>query len=150
MGAIRRGCPAIEEATPMEQGKRGAILTVCAVLFALLALSNLMKPVMADAQTGFVFFGARTSGLANNILGPLFANVLLLYVIGIWWMKKFALPIGIAYAVYVIENLFLYTAIHRHDPHPPSLLFTVIFIVGAIGISTGTAMILWRRRADLT
>jgi hypothetical protein len=34
------------------------------VLYALLAVSNLLKPVLADAHTGFVFFGHRLSGVA--------------------------------------------------------------------------------------
>jgi hypothetical protein len=138
------------EANAMEQRNRGVILTLCAIGFVLVAISNLLKPVMADAQTGFVFFGTRTTGLANDFLGPLFANILLLYAIGIWWMRKFALPMGIGYAIYVIENLFLFSIFHRHDLNGPPIIFNVIFVVGAIGISVGTAMILWRRRAELS
>ena len=37
--------------------KRGWFLTIAAVLFALLALSNFLKPILADSHTGFVFFG---------------------------------------------------------------------------------------------
>jgi len=43
--------------------KRGWFLTIAAVLFALLALSNFLKPILADSHTGFVFFGRRLSGV---------------------------------------------------------------------------------------
>jgi hypothetical protein len=49
--------------------KRDWFLTIAAVLFALLALSNFLKPILADSHTGFVFFGRRLSGVPNDILG---------------------------------------------------------------------------------
>jgi hypothetical protein len=52
--------------------KRGWFLTIAAALFALLALSNFLKPILADSHTGFVFFGRRLSGVPNGILGPVF------------------------------------------------------------------------------
>ena len=57
--------------------KRGWFLTVAAVLFLLLAISNFLKPVMVDANTGFVFFGRRLSGVPNDVLGPAFGILLL-------------------------------------------------------------------------
>ena len=39
--------------------KRGWFLTISAILFGLLAISNFLKPVLASANTGFVFLGHR-------------------------------------------------------------------------------------------
>ena len=71
---------------------RGAVLTVFAVLFVVLAISNFSKPFHLDSRAGFVFFGVKTSGIANDILGPAFGVWLLVYAIGIWRMRRWALP----------------------------------------------------------
>lgn len=53
------------------QSSGGAVLTAFAVLFVLLAISNFSKPLNLSPNAGFVFFGVKTSGKANAILGPL-------------------------------------------------------------------------------
>ncbi len=78
---------------------------VFAVLFVVLAISNFLKPFHLDSRAGFVFFGVKTSGITNDILGPVFGVWLLVYAIGIWRMRRWALPLGYAYAAYVITNL---------------------------------------------
>jgi hypothetical protein len=74
------------------------VLTTCAVLFAILALSNFLKPFHLDWNAGFVFFGVKTQGIANTILGPIFGLVLTVYAIGIWRMRRWVLPIAYTYA----------------------------------------------------
>jgi hypothetical protein len=134
----------------MEQAKRGATLTVFAILFAIVAISNLLKPFhLEGSTTGFVFFGTRTAGIWNDILGPAFGIFLLVYAIGIWQMKRYALPLGCLYAAYVILNIVLYSAKNRGEAHPPSPGFMIAYIVLAVGISSASALILIRRRADL-
>src|SRR5262245_58240859 len=91
-----------------EKPSRGPVLTTCAVLFALLALSNLSKP-LSGGKAGFVFLGTKTVGVANAILGPTFGLFLLIYALGIWQQKRFALPLAWAYAAYVPLNLLLFT-----------------------------------------
>ena len=74
--------------------ERGAFLTIAAVLFGLLGVSNLLKPFqIGGAETGFVFFGQRLAGMANTIIGPLFGLTLLAYAIGIWGLRRWALPL---------------------------------------------------------
>jgi hypothetical protein len=128
--------------------KRGWFLTACAVLFALLALSNFLKPVLADAHTGFVFFGHRLSGVPNDVLGPVFGLLLVAYVIGIWQMRRFALPLAWAYAGYVVTNLVLFS-IYTTDQRP-SPAFLVGTLVLGLGIPIGTAIVLTQKRAQLT
>src|SRR6202040_1974261 len=62
---------------PMEEKtRRGAVLTIFAALFVLLALSDISKP-LSGGRAGLVFFGTKTKGLANAILAPAFGIFLL-------------------------------------------------------------------------
>jgi len=99
---------ATQISSPSSKPSRGAVLTVFAVLFVVLAISNFSKPFHLDSRAGFVFFGVKTSAIANDILGPAFGVWLLVYAIGIW-----RLPLGYAYAAYVITNLVLFTDRNR-------------------------------------
>jgi hypothetical protein len=102
----------------MPQAQRGRALTIFAILFGLLAVSNLLKPFQFGGEhTGFVFFGSRLSGIANTIIGPLFGIFLAVYAYGIWNMRRFALPMAHAYATYVILNLIFFTF---RNPTPQS------------------------------
>src|SRR5271165_1333149 len=110
----------------MSQKPRGATLTILAILLALMALSNFGKTFTHHSGVGFVFFGMRLSGTANMIVAPIFGIIIAVYVYGILAMRKFALPLGIVYAAYLV-------------PYP--------FV--AIGVSSGAAWMLYRRRDDL-
>ncbi|TMA80020.1 MAG: hypothetical protein E6J77_18855 [Deltaproteobacteria bacterium] len=137
----------------MNNPDRGSLLTVLALLFGLLAVSDLAKPLEASLggglRPGFVLFGHRLSGTANAVVGPLFGLYLLVYAAGIWRMRRWALPIGVVYAIYVIVNLTLFTF---RDPEPmhEGVLFGVIYAVVAVGVSWGAVWLLSQRRAALT
>lgn len=93
----------------MVQMKTDRSLAVLAALFAVLAISNLLKPFqLLGEQTGFVLLGQRLTGTANMIAGPLFGLYLLVYAFAIWKKKRFALPLAHAYATYVVLNLLLF------------------------------------------
>ena len=127
--------------------KRGWFLTVAAVLLFLLAISNFLKPVLADAHTGFVFFGHRLSGVPNAILGPVFGILLVVYGIAIWQMRRFALPLGWIYAAYVVANGVLFS-MYTTDP-PPSPAFMAITYVLGLGVPIASAIVLTQKRAQL-
>ena len=134
----------------MARPDRGPLLSVFALLFGLLAISNFMKPLAGKpGEVGFVFFGQRLAGTPNAVIGPLFGLFLLVYAVGVWRMRRYALPMGIAYAAYVIVNLVLFNA---RDPNPnrQGILFGVVYSLVAIGVSSGAAYLLARRRATLT
>lgn len=126
---------------------RGTFLTVCAILFALLGVSNALKPLEASATQGFVLFGQRLSGTPNLVAGPLFALILWAYAAGIWRLRRWALPLGCLYAAYVVLNLVLYT---RASADAPPAVFMLGYVLIAVGISSGAAYTLYRRRAELT
>ena len=119
---------------------RDRTLTVFAVVFGLLAVSNFLKPLqLGGSRTGFVFLGQRLSGTPNAIIGPLFGLYLLLYAVGIWRMRRYALPMAWAYAAYVVVNLLLFNV---RTPRPPGtgyLLFGLVYMVVAVAVSSGAA-----------
>jgi hypothetical protein len=135
----------------MTDRSRGRLLSLAAILFALLAMSNLLKPLQLWGEhTGFVLLGTRLSGTANAIVGPLFGLYLLVYALGIWYQKRFALPMAYAYAVYVIVNLVLFITSQPVTSGPGNLLMGLMYTVLAIAGSSGTALLLTKRRAALT
>ena len=131
---------------------RGPWLTTAAVLFAVLAISNLLKPLqIGGEQTGFVFLGERLTGIANTIAGPVFGVFLAAYAAGIWGMRRFALPMGRLYAAYVLLNLVLFPF---RTPPPPGAgtgwrIFGLVYAAVAIGVSVGTYWTLARRQREL-
>jgi len=135
----------------MAETNHSQTLRVFAVLFALLAVSNLLKPLqLGGAETGFVFFGQRLSGTANMIAGPLFGLYLLLYAFGIWRMKRFALPMGHAYATYVVLNLLMFTAKNTPPPGIGYRTFGIVYSLIAVGVSVGAAYLLTKHKAELS
>jgi hypothetical protein len=134
----------------MSQTERGRALTIFAILFGLIAISNLLKPFqIGGEQTGFVFFGRRLSGVANTIIGPLFGIFLAVYAYAIWTMRRFALPMGHAYATYVILNLVLFNLRNTLPDTAGYKLFGIVYSVIAIGVSLGAAVLLTQRKAEL-
>ena len=135
----------------MADTNRSQMFTVFAVLFTLLAVSNLLKPFqIGGEQTGFVLFGQRLSGTANTLAGPLFGLYLLVYAYGIWNKKRFALPMSHAYALYVVLNLILFMTNNTRPPGVGYLFFGIVYSVIAIGISVGAAVFLTSRKAELS
>jgi hypothetical protein len=132
------------------EARRGPALTTFAVLFAVLAVSNLLKPLqLGGAQTGFVLLGRRLSGSANAVAGPLFGAFLLVYAAGIWRMRRFALGMAYAYAAYVIVNLVLFNLRNVQPSGPGYLVFGIVYVAVAVGVSSGAAYLLARRKPQL-
>ena len=131
----------------MANDTRGRALTILAILFAVLAVSNLAKPLELYPDHGFVFLGARLKGSANLVAGPLFGLYLLAYAYGIWGLRRFALPMGVVYALYVTTNLVLFPFRTPPAAEPRSAGFLVVYVVIALGCSWGAVRLL-RARAD--
>jgi hypothetical protein len=133
----------------MVDKSRGPLLTTFAILFLILAISNFSKPFHLSPDAGLVFFGVKTHGIANKILGPVFGLLLVIYAVGIWRMRRWVLPIAGGYAAYVIVNLLLYTIRHAGSANEPPRLFMLGYIAIAIGVSAGSAILLYRRQSAL-
>lgn len=124
---------------------RGAFLTVMAVLFALLTLSNFTKAfqyAQNPAVGGVVIFGVRFESVASNlVLGPLVGLVTGAYALGLWRLRRWVAPLSIAYAFYVPTNLVLFWAFHL-GPEVPPVPFLLGYLALALGGSIGTALYL--------
>ncbi len=135
----------------MANSRRGGGLTALAILFAILAVSDILKPLHLEGPTtGLVFFGKRLSGTPNAILGPILGIILLSYAAGIWRMHRYAMYLGYAYAIYVTINLVLFSARNPPAASQGEMIFGIVYIVLAVALSWGTAILLSLRKADLT
>jgi hypothetical protein len=134
----------------MANSRRSGALTILAILFAILAVTDILKPLHLEGPTtGLVFFGKRLSGTPDAILGPILGIVLFIYAAGIWRMRRYALYLGYAYAIYVTVNLVLFSV---RNPPPDSrndMIFGIAYIVFALAFSWGTALLLTRHKDDL-
>jgi len=132
----------------IEQAPGRVLLRSAALLFALMALSNLLKPFAYTEGVGFVLLGQRLQGTPNTIAALLFSAFLAVYAWSIWKERRMAVGLGAFYSLYVIANLVLWNFRKPEGPSPP-LLFTLPYLVSAIGVSAGAAALLWRYRARL-
>jgi len=130
-----------------QRKNRGALLTIFAVCLGVMAISNFLKPLKLGSHAGFVFFGIKLSGIANDILGPIFGVILAVLVYGIFTMRRFALPLAWFYAAYVILNSLLFTL--RYGIVNVPLALWILFLVVAIGVSSGTPILLTQHKAEL-
>ena len=134
----------------MAESRRSGAFTVLAILFAILAVTDILKPFHLEGPTtGLVFFGRRLSGVPDAILGPILGIILLTYAAGIWRMRRYAMNLGFAYAIYVTINLIVFTATNPPPPSQDEVIFGVVYSILALVFSWGTAILLRRRKADL-
>jgi hypothetical protein len=134
----------------MANSRPSAALTILAILFAILAVSDILKPFHLEGPTtGLVFFGKRLSGAPNAILGPILGIFLLTYAAGIWRMRRYTIPFAYVYAIYVTINLVLFSVLNPPPTSKGEQIFGLVYVVLALALSWGTAMLLRRHRADL-
>ena len=134
----------------MADSRRGRGLTTLAILFAILALTDILKPFHLEGPTtGLVFFGKRLSGTPDAILAPILGIVLLTYAAGIWRMRRYARYFGYAYAIYVTINLALFSARNPPPASQSEMIFGIVYIILALAFSWSTAILLSRRKVDL-
>jgi hypothetical protein len=124
------------------------LLKSFAILFGLMALSNCLKQFTYTNTTGFVLFGARTTGMTNVIASLSMAAFLVTYAQAIWTEKRRALTLGAIYAAYVLVNLVLWN-FRKPDGTETPMLFGIFYLIIAIGVSSGSAALLYRVRERL-
>ncbi len=128
--------------------RRGWFLSLMAVLFLVLALSDFTKALQHAGNPergGLVVLGHKfTSTPANIIGGTLVGLFLVFYAYGIWNRKRWVLPIALVYAFYVPVNLVMFWFLHT-EPRP-TVGFIAFYLFVSLGGSIGTALYLaWNR-----
>ena len=133
----------------MDRPHRGPLLTALAILFALAAIQDILKPLHLEGPTtGLVFLGTRLSGSANLAMSVVLGVFLASYAIGVWRMNKYALTLGFIYAVYVLFNVVIFPIRYAGQNNgSPAFLFG--FVISAIAIPWASVILLWRRRDEL-
>lgn len=109
------------------------------MLFALLAVSNLAKPLEMMPEHGLVFLGRRLRGTPDLVAAPLFGAYLAAYAWGLWTGRRWALPMGILYAGWVPLNLYLFT-VRSPEELGRNSLFGVAYMAVAVGVSLGAVV----------
>ena len=123
--------------------RRRGVPDAMAVLFGLLALSNASKALQwlrNPALGGIVLLGRRIEGVVPNLLlGGLLAAFLAAYALALWRRSTGAIPLSIAYALWVPLNLALFWYFKTGTEVPPVAVIAGYFAV-AIGGSVGSAL----------
>jgi len=120
---------------------------VIAVVIALRALMNLGKPFGSGR---LVFFGKLLSGFPNLVLAPALGIFMLVLVYGMWRLRRFALPMSVAYSALVVLNILLFP-VFQTIPGGWSVA-TYFLTFGFIGVAgaVGATWLLYAQRAYLT
>ena len=134
------------------RAERGRFLTLMTILFLLLAVSDFTKPlefVRPTTTSGIVEFGHRFRSVWHTaILGAMFGVLFVVYAYGLWNLRRWVLPIAIAYAFYVPFNVVLFNRNHEEGAY--SVGFTVIWLAVALTGSIGTAIYIAYHRERLS
>jgi hypothetical protein len=138
--------------SPVEtSGKRGAFLTVMAILLVVLALSDFTKILQHhnNPDMGLVILGHKFRGAFSNLtLGSLFGLFLLSYAYGLWNMTRWVIPISVFYAFYVPVNMILFWSLHQLSP--PTVRFIGFYLFVSLTGSIGVALYLAFHRDQLS
>ncbi len=119
-----------------------------AICFWLLAISNFSKPLQLTEHSGFVLLGTRLTGGDAVLWSLVFGAYLVVYGLGLWYMKRIVIGMAHAYALYVVVNLFLYWS-NNPPPTGAAGVLAVMYSLIAVGVSAGSAVSLSLRRKEL-
>jgi hypothetical protein len=115
------------------------LLRIFAVLIALRALTNFVKPIRGEGH--LVFFGQLLD--STNPLGPLLGVFMLVYAWGLFTTKRFAVPMGYAYAVFATLNIILFY-VFQEVPGGWGVAGYSVFALIGIGVSWAAVVLLQR------
>jgi hypothetical protein len=141
----------------MPAARRSRTLTLFAILSMLLAIEDLLKPLLGSnaatvsgvrVQGTIVFFGMRLTGNLMYV-GWLVAAFLLILAIGILRMRRYASVMANCYAAYVLLNIVIYAAIHPLPRTHAEMTFALVYEIIAVAGAWTLAIVLYRERAQL-
>jgi hypothetical protein len=108
-----------------------AVRKLVALLVALRAFTNFGKPF--SAGSAFVVFGRMMRGLASTVVAPLFGVAMLVYAYGLWHARPWALPLGIAYAIWATLNVVLFPLIEGVPAQFAPWMYALFAVPGVVG-----------------
>jgi hypothetical protein len=122
-------------------------LRVFVALIAVRALTNLFKPFCAG--NAFVFFGYKLTSTAGMWLAVAVGVFMLVYAWGAWQLRRWALPMAVAYALFVALNIPLFVVFNGLPDRPAVHILAPFFLVIGVGVTAGAAYLLWTHRDEL-
>jgi uncharacterized membrane protein (DUF2068 family) len=84
----------------------------------------------------------------SGALRPASGIFLLIYALGMWRRRRWAVPMAWIYAAYVPINLTLFTIKTPQKWQSP--FFASVYVVIALGVSSGSAILLTRQIRQLS
>ena len=117
-------------------------LRLLAALIAFRAVGNFLKRF--GTGSGLVVLGHLLP--PETPLAPLLGVAMWVYAYGLWTEAAWALPLGVAYAVFATANLLLFPV---YTGLPPSITpwMYAVYVVGGIAMCWGAVWVLYRVRA---
>ena len=104
---------------------------------------------LSEERSGLVSVETGSGGQADVFLEVMPSPPkLVVYGLGLWYMKRFALGLAHAYAIYVILNSAMYWRYNPPSGSGETLLAAVYTLIAMTG-SAGTAVLLSMRRDEL-
>ena len=116
-------------------------LRALALLIAFRGVGNLLKRF--GTGSGLVVFGHLWP--RDTLLAPVLGLLMIVYAYGLWREAAWALPLGVAYAVFATANLILFP-VFTPMPQIPLWLYG-IYVIGGIAMTWGAVWLLLRVRA---
>jgi hypothetical protein len=123
------------------------VLRLLAVLIGIRGLTNFAKPF--GFGTAFVFFGTMVTGTAGHVLAVLFGVLLVVYAWGAWHLRRFATPMAIVYSIFVALNVPLFVIVNHIPNEPRVWVGGIVFLLIAVGVTAGSAYLLYVHRNEL-
>src|SRR5262245_13887780 len=114
-----------------------------AVLIGLRGLTNFGKPFSRGA--GFVAFGKLTHGIGATVVAPLVGLVIVAYAWGLWKGRTWALPLGVAFALWSTVNVLLFPLVEGVPSNIAPSLYE-LFATGGIAGPWLAVWLLWLLR----
>ena len=121
---------------------RANVLKLLGLLVALRSLGNLFKRF--GSGSGLVVFGALWP--PDTLLAPILGVLMLLYGYGLWTQAAWALPLGVAYAVFATANLVLFPSVTGLSPGIPPWAYGVYAVVGIVFVWAAVWLLAQARR----
>lgn len=121
-------------------------MRVFAILIAVRAATDVLKPL--GAGSGFVLFGKFLTGAACYILAPIVGTAMLVYAYGLWYGRRFALPMGIGYGLLVTINMVVFPML-QGLPNGFNVPAYIVFGLIGLGVTWGAVYLLAQRKDTL-
>jgi hypothetical protein len=118
------------------------LLKLLAVLFAGRGVMNLLKRF--GTGSGLVFFGHLLP--PDTWIAPALGIAMIAYGYGLWTRAGWAIPLGIAYAVFATANLLLFPVFTPMPERIPMWAYA-LYVVGGIALSWGSVWLLRQARS---